>query len=381
VPERTSVFPIIGIIGGGQLARILIQQGQKVGFSFQLLCKDENDPAAQVLDRRNVTFGDPNKIEDLMQFLPKATHITFESEFVMVHQIQTALLRLAEKKVKDPNYFFPSLTCMAIFQDRLTQKNLLETFRIPTAPFLHSEDPLEIQAFFQLYKKVVFKKRMGGYDGYGTFIIQSKTDLAAFLKKNDPDDFICESFIPFQEELACSFARNQNGKLISFPLVQTVQKDNKCDSVFGPVKHSQFALMSQKISKVLTQIDYVGLITFEFFNANQKLLVNEVAPRVHNSAHYSLDALSIDQFLAHLKSGLGLDYASPTQFMKYFAMTNLIHLPESKLVNQKFISGKLHWYGKTESRPGRKMGHINYLSINSDILKQALQERKKLYEK
>jgi 5-(carboxyamino)imidazole ribonucleotide synthase len=91
VPQRTSVFPIIGIIGGGQLARMLIQQGQKVGFSFQLLCKDENDPAAQVLGRRDITFGDPNKIQDLMQFLPKATHITFESEFVMVHQIQISL--------------------------------------------------------------------------------------------------------------------------------------------------------------------------------------------------------------------------------------------------------------------------------------------------
>lgn len=360
---------------------MMIQQGQKAGLSFRLLCKNLQEPAAQVLGAPHVMLGDPHQLADLMKFLPEADLITFESEFISIHQIQTALTRLKEQKHKVTCDFFPSLDCMGIFQDRLSQKQILEKFKVPTAPFIHSQSPEDFQKFLNQYKKIVFKKRMGGYDGYGTFIIQSRTDLEKFLNSNDSTDFICEAFMPFKQELACSFARNAKNHTTAFPVVRTEQTDNKCDFVFGPVKHPKMALLNKKIVSLLKNLNYIGFITFELFEVNGELCVNEVAPRVHNSAHYSLDALNVDQFLAHLKSGLGMEISTPEPITKYFAMTNLIHLPETKLINQKYISGKLHWYGKSESRPGRKMGHINYIGKDAGILKQALLERKKLYEK
>lgn len=381
MPQRTSTFPIIGIIGGGQLARMMIQQGQRVGFSFRLLCKNLDEPAAQVMASDHVILGDPSKIEDLMEFLPQADLITFESEFIAVHQIRTALTRLADKKIKTTCSFFPSLESMEIFQDRLTQKNILKQHKIPTAPFIHSQNQKDFEMFLEDHGKIVFKKRMGGYDGYGTFIIQSQTDLQKFLQQNDSQNFICEAFMPFQEELACSLVRSSKNQLTVFPFVKTHQKDHKCDYVFGPVKHSKSKALMQKLTALLKKIDYTGFITFELFNVKGQLFVNEVAPRVHNSAHYSLDALNVDQFLAHLKAGVGLNIPTPEPMTKCFAMTNLIHLPESKLMNQKHLTGKLHWYGKGESRPGRKMGHINYVGKDTSVLKIALQERKKLYEK
>jgi 5-(carboxyamino)imidazole ribonucleotide synthase len=381
VPQRTSIFPVIGLIGGGQLARMMIQQGQQAGFSFRLLCKDQNEPAAQVMGTSNVTFGDPHKIEDLMEFLPKADLITFESEFIPVHQIRAAMERLQKTKQPPKFDFFPSLDCMSNFQDRLSQKQTLEKFKIATAPFIHSEEPKNFEHFLKKHRKVVFKKRIGGYDGYGTYIIQSLVDLNKFLAANDTNDFICEAFMPFKQELAYSFARNGKNQITVFPLVRTTQKDHKCDFIFGPVKHPHVATLTKKISEMLKKINYVGFITFELFDVNGKLTVNEIAPRVHNSAHYSVDALNVNQFLAHLKMGLGMEIPIPHSSTKYFAMTNLIHLPESKLINQKWITGKLHWYGKSESRPGRKMGHINYIGKDAAVLKQALLERKKLYEK
>ncbi len=360
---------------------MMIQQGQRVGFNFRILCQSLAEPAAQVLNSSHIMLGDPKKLEDLMKFLPQVEVVTFESEFIEVHQIRTALRRLSEKKTPANCSFFPSLECMEEIQDRLSQKNLLQKNRIPTAPFIHSQNLVDFQRFLKAHGKIVFKKRIGGYDGYGTFIIQSEKDLKKFLDQNEAQDFICEAFVPFDEELAFSLSRSSQGQISVFPFVKTHQKDHKCDHVFGPIKHAKSKALIQKVSALLKKIDYTGFITFELFNVNGNLYVNEVAPRVHNSAHYSLDAMNIDQFLAHLKAGLGMKFPPPEPLTKFFAMTNLIHLPENKLSYQNRLSGKLHWYGKTESRPGRKMGHINYVGKDPSVLKIALQERKKLYEK
>lgn len=368
---KKSLPPVIGIIGGGQLARMMIQEGQKLGVPLRLIAKDHSEPAAQVLNQSFFFKGDPESYKDLRAFLKTVNLVTFESEFISV-----ALLEQAAKEL--PVQFFPGLQIMAQLQDRLFQKRLLVENKIATSPFLFSENEVDHFEFFKKYKKVVYKKRIGGYDGYGTFIFDSIKDIKRFLTKNNLQDFIVEVFIPFTRELACTFVRASSIKSVAnYPLVETRQAHHRCDFVFGPIAHPGTKKLFKQIKKMLNAVDYVGCITFELFEVKGQLLVNEVAPRVHNSAHYTQNACNKNQFQAHLQAGLGLPLSHLKMSNRYFAMTNLLGASIDVLKHQHLLTGILHWYGKIESRAGRKMGHINYLSDNSKILSLALSERKK----
>ena len=216
----------------------------------------------------------------------------------------------------------------------------------------------------------VLKTREGGYDGYGTFPFQNKEELCRALpaaetplsKKNPAGGagrFIAEPFLLFQRELAISAARN--GKETVFtPLVETFQENSRCLWVRGPVFHKEESGLKRKIVQFLDAVNYRGLIAFELFDMGDRLLVNETAPRVHNSGHYSLNGLSEDQFTLHLKAILGFPLQTPKAFCG-FAMLNLLggRKDKQKPGLKKF---HFHWYGKEDIRPGRKMGHVTALA-------------------
>lgn len=371
----------IGILGGGQLARMLAIKAFELGHEAHILSEKTNDPAAQVTRFHHI--GNPADSDAVKLFCQHIDVLTFESEFFKAEDL---------KKNIGSTPIYPSIENMQILQDRLTQKNALLELKIPTAKFWHfyaqtqlsiqQKDFSEIEALLKKKKQLVIKKRMGGYDGYGTYIIQSTENLKEFIQSLSSNvflsDFIIEEMIPFRRELALMIARDQLGKIVFYPLMQSQQVKSKCDWVIGPVKHPQLSALQKKLKKLMIRLNYVGVMGVELFDTGKELLINEVAPRVHNSGHYTMNATCLDQFAVHIQAISGGPIYSPLLMEKYFCMINLIGVKDGISHPPASARGFLHWYGKKDSLVGRKMGHINYQGKTSKILlKNALKDRKK----
>jgi 5-(carboxyamino)imidazole ribonucleotide synthase len=362
----------IGFLGGGQLARMMILEAHRLGLEPHVFTANANDPAAQAT--RFTTIGKLQDIKSLENFLEKMDLVTFESEFAPPETLK-ALEKSSKKRI------FPSPEIMRVLQNRLSQKQTLQKFKIPTAHFFPVSTAQDLMAAWNsLNGAFVLKKNFGGYDGYGTFFAKKISDLKGLEEKlqTEPQGFIAEQMISFQRELAAIFVRSANGKTLCLPLVETHQTQGRCDWVRGPLTHKQWPFMQKKIFKMMKGLDYVGALGVEMFDTGRELLVNELAPRVHNSGHYSQQALLESQFTLHLKAGLG-EHLNPVQVLApQFVMTNLLGESDKELVPPNDLKGVLHLYGKTENRPGRKMGHVNYLGPKgSKLLSAALKERKK----
>ena len=360
----------IGILGGGQLARMMVLEAHKMGLEPYVLSQNKNDPSAQV-----TSFwmkGDIHSKKHLTQFLKKTDVVTFENEF-----IDTKLLKKVMKQTKTPVLPHPQI--IEVLQDRLSQKKLLQKHHIPTAKF-YSVDHYDqaLMAFEKLNRKMVLKQRRFGYDGYGTFVIKSIGDLKK-IKSRLKEGFIAEEFIPFQKELAILFVSQHKKKVLQLPLVETFQKDFRCYWVKGPVQSSQIKTLSHRIKKLLKSIKYDGVIAFELFKTKKGLMVNEVAPRVHNSGHYSLNALSKDQFSLHVDAILNRPLKTPKLLYKGFAMLNLLGQVEKSSDWQKIENVFLHDYRKKDCRSGRKMGHLNACDTSGDKALKKLFRAKKYF--
>jgi 5-(carboxyamino)imidazole ribonucleotide synthase len=189
--------------------------------------------------------------------------------------------------------------------------------------------------------------------------------------------FIAEEFISFKRELATSFVLSANGEFVALPVVESVQKDSRCFSVKGPVPSKAALKMTSSFKKVMKDMKYHGILAVELFDTGKGLMVNELAPRVHNSAHYSQDALTCDQFEYHVRAGLGLKLPKVELLRPGFAMVNLLGEEGKEIHLSLSPEGKLHWYGKIENRKGRKLGHINVIDKTpAGALKRALAWRK-----
>lgn len=320
---------------------MLAQAGQKLGAKIYILSPNASDPAAVCSSfHTRGALSDSGKIQ---KWAEKLDVVTYESEFV-------------DPKVLKLKQALPRPKIMGLMRDRKSQKETLSKYKIPMAPTM---------AIDQYVKPLVFKKRLFGYDGYGTRIVKSEKAFNEVIKElgEKSSEWIAEEFVPFKRELALSFARNKRGEICQFPLVETHQKEARCFWVKGPMENKKLSLLQKKIKGFLDSENYIGLITFELFETKSgELIVNEVAPRVHNSGHYSIEASSISQFEAHLLSICNVSLPKKSTPKSSFAMVNL--LGRSNRKPSLFYSDKcsLHWYGKTENRTGRKMGHLTVLS-------------------
>lgn len=362
----------IGILGGGQLARMLILKAHQMGIKTVVLSEKLSDPAVQVAN--SWVKGSIHSLKDVQKLMLISDLITFESEFIPADFLKKALRNRKGVQI------LPNLLCLGRLQDRLKQKEWLFDFNLPTLEHvkINSKDDIDL-AFEAFNHKIVFKKRIGGYDGYGTFVIKNQPELQAFKKhiKGEESQYIIEPFVEFKSEKSLIFARNTAGQVVSLPMIESVQKNNQCDYVFGPTTHPAEKKLKAQITDFLNQIKYVGTIAFELFDLGNKLVINEIAPRVHNTGHFSQEALNVDQFELHLRSIMGLPLPEVELKHPAFVMVNLLgqtsHVPHIK----KFPTGALHWYGKNENRPRRKMGHVNYVGRNKKtLLQKALHERK-----
>ena len=354
----------IGILGGGQLAQMLVLSGHPLGLSITALTSSTSDPAAHVLAQPQQ--GSPNDTEALKKFVNSCDVVTFESEFIDIEKIKTT------KSI----YFFPSLKAIQVIQDRLTQKQLLDKFKIPTSPWLKVDTASDLESAGKKFKNgLVLKQRRNGYDGYGTFIFNSIPNPS--ILNQTSFGFIAEKKIHFKRELAFSMVRSRSGKILDLPLVESVQVNSRCFSVCGPVKHKKIKAIKSKFSRLMKDLNYVGILAVELFDTGNELLVNELAPRVHNSAHYSQNGLTCSQFEYHLRAGLDLPLPKVELVRPGFAMVNLLGEGSAKIHLSYSQEGFLHWYSKSENRENRKLGHINVIGPTpKNALKKALKWRK-----
>lgn len=362
----------IGILGGGQLARMLVLKAHQMGLNTVVLSEKVTDPAVKIASRW--VKGKTDSLKDIKALIRHCELITFESEFVSADLLKKSL------KGDKSTQIYPNLNCLGRMQDRLLQKEWLFDYELPTLDYvkINSKDDIDI-AFEAFNHKVVFKKRMGGYDGYGTFVIKTPLALKSLKKviKGEESNYIIEPLVDFKSEKSLIFARSRTGQVICLPMIQSVQKNNQCDYVVGPVTHPAEKKMKEKIISFLQAINYVGVIAFELFDLGTELVINEIAPRVHNTGHFSQEALNVDQFELHLRCILGMSLPEITLKQQAFVMVNLLGTSTRVPLIKKFPTGAFHWYEKTENRPRRKMGHINYIGKNKKaLLSQALSERK-----
>jgi len=337
----------LGIIGGGQLSKMLLASAHKWGLKTHVFTGSMDDPAA--LLSKKVTLGSIKDSKALKKWIKECDVVTLESEFVDLSNIVS-------------NKIHPSPKNVNTFRDRFSQKSTLLDYKLPTSPFSKLEDIKEFK------KPMVFKQRLFGYDGYGTAIVKTKKDFKKFMDtKPILNDWIGEDFIPFNKELAFSIARNMNNDFCILPLVETKQKNSKCFWVKGPVKNKNFEKLVKKAKSMMKSLNYTGLLTFELFELKDKsLLINEVAPRVHNSGHYGIEALPLSQFDIHNMAVLNLKLPKTIEPYSAFSMVNLIGTSKMKPKLKPSSSTSIHWYAKKDNRKGRKMGHITALAKTAD---------------
>lgn len=353
----------LGLLGAGQLARLMALESHNWGVQPLVYCKHADEPAAQVTS--SVYLGEPTDLMALQNFVSQCDRVSFESEFFPTE----TLLRLPPK---DQKKFFPSIEILQKIQRRRTQKNLLDDFKIPTAPWLPHLTPLKKDF-------LVLKKNFGGYDGYGTHVFKKTQEIEAFLSTQNPDEWILEKKIPFKRELAFSIARNQQGHFCVFPLVETIQNNNQCDFVVGPTQHAKWPQILKQFKSLMNQLSYEGLLTVELFDTGKELLVNELAPRVHNSAHHSIHSCSYSQFAAHIFCGLNKKLPQIEILSKKFVMANIVGSNQPQPVKIPLdLNAHLCLYGKKINRPRRKMGHFTLLGKDSKLL---LAQAKKLQKR
>ncbi|TAF12378.1 MAG: 5-(carboxyamino)imidazole ribonucleotide synthase, partial [Nostocales cyanobacterium] len=289
--------------------------------------------------------------------------ITFENEFVDLDA-----LSLLEKQGV---CFRPRLAALSPLLDKYHQRCYLQDLGLPVPEFLAIESSVNIASQIQNWQfPFVLKARRHGYDGQGTFIINDLTTLSTIVSQSHTP-FLIEEFVPFTRELAIIATRSVTGEIVTYPVVETQQEQQVCRRVIAPadITSAQTAEIVAIAHKILNSLEVIGTFGIELFiTAQGKILINEIAPRTHNSGHFSLDACVTSQFEQHLRAVAGLPLADTSLTVPGAVMVNLLGYENSNSDYQAkrqelsaIPHAYLHWYGKTESRPGRKLGHITVL--------------------
>jgi 5-(carboxyamino)imidazole ribonucleotide synthase len=347
---------VIGILGGGQLGRMLAMAAARLGFDAAVLDPEPAAPAKRVAAHAiDGAYEDPAALRRLAEL---ADVITFEFENVPAQTL--ALLAAAGAAVAPPG------RALAIAQDRLAEKTFLNGAGSPTVAFAAVDDAGGIAAALgRLGAPLLIKSRHGGYDGKGQAWIERPAEAAAVFAAVGARPAIAEAPAGFRRELSVIAARGQDGEIALYPLAENHHAAGILRRTVAPaVVADATAAQAERIAvSLLTALDYVGVIGIELFElADGRLLVNEFAPRVHNSGHWTLDGCEVDQFEQHVRAIAGWPLG-PTHAIARVEMTNLIGDEVDawrQLASEP--ETRIWLYGKAQARPGRKMGHVNRLS-------------------
>ena len=345
----------VGVIGGGQLAWMMAEAAQKLCIDLIVQTPHTDDPAVKIAaETIQAAIADAKAT---VRLATRCEVITFENEFIDLE----ALKPLADRGI----CFRPSLDTLSPLLDKYHQRCYLQGIGLPVPQFTTLES--NSSRPFPL----VLKARRHGYDGQGTFIVENLEAIAATCKRLEGSLWMLEEFVHFERELAVIAARSVTGEIVVYPVVETYQKDRVCHWVIAPAELlPEIELEIERIARhLLEQLQAVGVFGIELFlTQDGKVLINEIAPRTHNSGHYTLDACETSQFEMQLRAVVGLPLGSPALKCSGAVMINLLGYEHSSDDYQEkrdriadIPHAYIHWYGKTESRPGRKLGHVTVL--------------------
>ncbi|WNI15800.1 5-(carboxyamino)imidazole ribonucleotide synthase [Actinacidiphila sp. ITFR-21] len=351
-------FPVVGMVGGGQLARMTHEAGIPLGIRFRILSDTPQESAAQVV--ADVTVGDHRDLDTLRAFAAGCDVLTFDHEHVPAGH-----LRALEA---DGVIVRPGADALVHAQDKGVMRARLAALGAPCPRNRIVADPADVARFAAETGgfPVVLKTVRGGYDGKGVWIVRSEADAAEPFRAAVP--VLAEEKVDFVRELAANVVRSPHGQAVAYPVVESIQVDGVCDTVIAPAPGLPEELSARAQGLALTiarELGVVGHLAVELFEtADGRILVNELAMRPHNSGHWTMDGAATSQFANHLRAVLDLPLGDPRPRARWTVMANVLggDFPEMYTAYLHCMARdpglKIHMYGK-DVTPGRKVGHVN----------------------
>ena len=366
----------IGIVGGGQLGRMMTIPAQKLGFQVTVIDPTPNSPAGQIADHQIVAnFKDEKEIRKLGDV---SDFITFEIELA-----NSKILQELEKKGINVN---PSPRTLDIIRDKFKQKEFLNKNKLPVADFIKVTTKIDIKNAAKKFDyPILLKARFDAYDGRGNALIRTEQEIDSALDKLKGNKLYVEKFVPFIKELAVIVVRSKNGVILTYPVVQTLHKNNILHYLLSPASIDKKTADEAKdlAIKVMQNLKGAGVFGIEMFlTENEKILINEVAPRVHNSGHHTIEANVTSQFEQHIRAITEMPLGSTESVTPATVMINILGerngkaQPKGIKEAEKIPGTTVHIYGKLETKIDRKMGHITVVGNSvEECLKRAKQAR------
>lgn len=352
----------IGIIGGGQLGRMMALSAKAMGYRIIVLDPTKDCPAAQVSDEQIIADYD-DKVA-LRELAEKAEVVTYEFE-----NIDYDALKMTQDLVDVPQ----GAELLSITQDRILEKAYLESANINIAPYAIIVDKEEIETEIKsIGYPAVLKTAQGGYDGKGQVVLHDADDIEKAARLLRYGSSVLEAWIPFEKEISIVVARGKDGQVETFPVAENVHVNNILHTTIAPADvsadvHEEAEEIAKKLADVL---QLCGVLAVEMFvTKSGAIYVNELAPRPHNSGHFTIEACSISQFTQHIRAIVGLPLIKP-ELLKPALMINILG-QHVEAVNEKMIDYPhwfVHYYGKKDTKINRKMGHVTVLTEEPRIV-------------
>ncbi len=352
----------IGVIGGGQLAQMLALAGYPLGLKIICLEPTADCPASLVTDVINGQYDDVKKLQQLATAVDVMTYEFENISAAALTQMQHTAL-------------YPPATALAISQDRLQEKRFFEQLHIPTTTYAEVNSLEELQqALEHINIPAMLKTRRLGYDGKGQYSINQPQDIAPAWKALEGHALLVETKINFQREVSCIGVRNTHDDVVFYPLVENQHRNGilHLSQVSNEHHDDRITQLAQTyVGNILRELNYVGVLTVEFFQQGDQLIANEIAPRVHNSGHWTIEGADTSQFENHLRAVCGLPLGA-TNARNYVAMVNIVgEIPDTNAL-LRIAHTHCHLYGKTP-RPGRKLGSVTLCADDRKTYVQQLQ--------
>ncbi|MGA4721393.1 5-(carboxyamino)imidazole ribonucleotide synthase [Fictibacillus nanhaiensis] len=364
-PQQT-----LGILGGGQLGRMMALSAREMGLNVIVLEPGENSPCGQVADQQiTKAYDDRVGIKKLAE---QSDVVTYEFE-----NIDAESANWLEENANLPQ----GSRLLAVTQHRLKEKETLQKAGVPVAPYRPVTNLRSLQlAVEELGYPSVLKTCRGGYDGKGQFVIKQESDLeiaATLLEKET--DCVLEAWVPFEKEISVIITRSVSGEVKSFPIAENIHKENILHQTIAPARITNKTADQAKLlaGSIATELELVGTLAVEMFVAKDgTIYVNELAPRPHNSGHYTIEACETSQFDQHVRAVCNWPLGN-TELIKPAVMINILGEHHETVLREigNLGEAKLHLYGKKEAKAKRKMGHITVLG---DTIEQALEKAEKV---
>lgn len=354
----------IGILGGGQLGRMLTLEAKRMGYRVVTLEPVTNSPTGQIADEQIVAAYDDLRM--IGELGARSDVVTYEFENIPLMSVQA--LEADRRLVR------PSAAVLRITQERLLEKQFVRDCGVATADFapVRTLDELRAAAA-RIGFPAVLKTTLGGYDGKGQWVVRGPADAAAAFAEANGRALIYEQFIPFEKELSIICARGVSGEIVTFPVAENIHDRGVLATTIVPARITPAIAEAVRRSAetIARALDIVGAFAIEFFLAGDQLLVNEIAPRVHNTGHYSLEATTISQYEAHVRAICDLPLVQPRMLVPAVVMENILGANEGdelggvdELLRDPDVA--LHIYGKAHAALRRKMGHFTVLGTSAD---------------